>query len=86
MLNDRAPGKELYIRGGWLFDSVADTRRRNSGIVIRNGVIVEVDANIQQQALNSANVIDLQDSQTILPDMIDLHAHYINTGIYASWH
>ena len=71
-----APGEELYIRGGWLFDSVADTRRRNSGIVIRNGVIVEVDANIQQQVLNSANVIDLQDSQTILPGMIDLHAHY----------
>ena len=71
-----APGEDLYIRGGWLFDSVADTRRRNSGIVIRNGVIVEVDANIQQQVLNSANVIDLQDSQTILPGMIDLHAHY----------
>ena len=74
-----APGEELYIRGGWLFDSVADTRRRNSGIVIRNGVIVEVDANIQQQVLNSANVIDLQDSQTILPGMIDCMRTTIST-------
>ena len=47
-----------------------------SGIVIRNGKIVEVDANVQQQAQNAANVIELQDSDTILPGMIDLHAHY----------
>ncbi|MCH8250458.1 MAG: hypothetical protein IH913_12735, partial [Proteobacteria bacterium] len=24
---------ELIIRGGWLFDSVSDTRRRNSAII-----------------------------------------------------
>ena len=63
---------ELVIRGGWLFDSVSDTRRRNTGIVIRNGKIVEVDADVQ----SATNVIELQDSNTILPGMIDLHAHY----------
>jgi len=67
---------ELVIRGGWLFDSVSDTRRRNTGIVIRNGKIVAVDANAQQQVPGAANVIELQDSDTILPGMIDLHAHY----------
>ena len=67
---------QLVIRGGWLFDSISDERRPNSGIVIRNGKIVEVDADVQQQVLNTANVIDLQDSDTILPGMIDLHAHY----------
>ncbi len=72
---DPEPG-ELIIRGGWLFDSVQDTRRRNTGIVIRDGKIVEVDADVQQRILSAANVVELQDSETILPGMIDLHAHY----------
>lgn len=66
----------LIIRGGWLFDGVSDTRRPNSGIIIRNGKIAEVDADLQQQILTTADVMDLQDSETILPGMIDLHAHY----------
>lgn len=74
----------LIIRGGWLFDGVSDTRRRNSGIIIRNGEIAEVDADVQQQILTNSNVIDLQDNETILPGMIDLHAHYnldlVDTG------
>ena len=67
---------ELVIRGGWLFDGVSDTRRRNSGIIIRNGKIAEVDADARQQVPNAANTIDLQDSETILPGLIDLHAHF----------
>jgi len=67
---------DLVIRGGWIFDGVSDTRRRNSGIVISNGKIVEVDADIERRILSASNVIDLQDSETILPGMIDLHAHY----------
>jgi len=66
----------LIIRGGWLFDGVSDTRRKNSGIIIQNGEIAEVDADIQPQFSTNANVIDLQDSETILPGLIDLHAHY----------
>jgi imidazolonepropionase-like amidohydrolase len=67
---------EFIIRGGWLFDSIGDTRRRNSGIIIRNGEIAEVDADVRGQRVSAANVMDLQDSDTILPGMIDLHAHY----------
>ena len=71
------PGEgKLIIRGGWLFDGVSETRRRNSGIVIRNGKIVEVDADVQMEILSVSAVIDLTDSETILPGMIDLHAHY----------
>ena len=66
----------LVIRGGWLFDGVSDTRRRNRGIIIQDGKIVEVDVDVPQQILTTANVIDLQDSETVLPGMIDLHAHY----------
>jgi len=67
---------ELIIRGGWVFDGISDTRRQNSGIVIRDGSILEVDADLQDAVLSAATVIDLTDSDTILPGMIDLHAHY----------
>ena len=67
---------QLVVRGGWLFDSVSDERRPNTGIVIRDGEIVAVDADVEQQVLTSANVIDLAETDTILPGMIDLHAHY----------
>jgi imidazolonepropionase-like amidohydrolase len=67
---------QLVIRGGWLFDSVSDERRPNTGIVIQDGKIVEVDADAQQQVLSAENVIDLAETDTILPGMIDLHAHY----------
>ena len=66
----------LVIRGGWLFDSVSDERRRNTGIVIGDGRIVAVDADVEQQVLTMAHVIDLADTDTVLPGMIDLHAHY----------
>jgi len=68
--------KQLVIRGGWLFDSVSDERRPNTGIVIQDGKIVEVDADVDQQVLSTAKVIDLAESDTILPGLIDLHAHY----------
>ena len=67
---------DLMIRGGWLFDGVSNTRRQNTGIVIREGKIVEVDADLHEKIFTASNVIDLSDSETILPGMIDLHAHY----------
>ena len=78
VLGQWADGQEgqLLIRGGWLFDSVSDERRPNTGIVIQNGKIVEVDADLRQQVLSAANVVDLAETDTILSGMIDLHAHY----------
>ena len=66
----------LVIQGGWLFDGVTDTRRKNSGIMILNGKIETVDLGTQAQYPDNARVINLQDSETILPGFIDLHAHY----------
>ena len=66
----------LVIRGGWLFDSVSDERRRNTGIVIQDGKIVQVDADVPQQVSSTAHVVDLAETDTILSGMIDLHAHY----------
>ncbi len=67
---------DLVIRGGWLFDGISDDRRKNSGIVMRDGKIVAVDADLQNKVLSATTVIDLAESDTILPGMIDLHAHY----------
>jgi imidazolonepropionase-like amidohydrolase len=66
----------LLIRGGWLFDGISDTRRRNSGVVIRKGKITDLDVNAGHLNLTDVTVIDLAESETILPGLIDLHAHY----------
>ncbi len=67
---------QLVIRGGWLFDAVSDTRRPNTGIVIQKGKISAVDVDAKQLILAGATVIDLEASETLLPGMFDLHAHY----------
>jgi imidazolonepropionase-like amidohydrolase len=67
---------QIIVRGGWLFDGISDTRRQNTGIVIRAGIFAEIDADLEESVLTAANVIDLTDSETIIPGMIDLHAHY----------
>ncbi len=66
----------LVIRGGWLFDGISNPRRHNSGIVIRKGKIVSLDVTAEQQSLTHATLIKLAESETILPGLIDLHAHY----------
>ena len=40
------PTEDVVIRGGWLFDGIRDTRVRNTGIVIRGGVLAEVGAEL----------------------------------------
>ncbi len=64
------------IRGGWLFDGISDSRRRNSGIVIKGGKLDQIDANLRQADLAGVTLINLNDFETILPGMFDLHAHY----------
>ena len=48
------PEGQLVLRGGWLFDGVSDARRPNDGIVIKDGVIVTMDVDDQQQYLENA--------------------------------
>ncbi|MGI9286185.1 MAG: amidohydrolase family protein [Pseudomonadales bacterium] len=73
---NKAKSESLFIRGGWLFDGISDTRRRNSGILIRDGKIAGVDVPAKQQDSTHATAIELTDSETILPGLFDLHAHY----------
>jgi len=69
-------GADVFVRGGWLFDGVSDARRRNAGIVIRDGKFAEVDADLAARNFPKARIIELDDDATILPGMFDLHAHY----------
>jgi imidazolonepropionase-like amidohydrolase len=69
------PGS-LLIRGGWLFDGISETRRRNSGILVQEGKIADVDVPANEQSAKRVRVIELSESETVLPGLIDLHAHY----------
>jgi imidazolonepropionase-like amidohydrolase len=67
---------DVVLRGGWLFDSIQDSVRRNTGILVRNGEFLEVDARLGGRDLSAARVVDLADDEYILPGLFDLHAHY----------
>ncbi len=71
-----APGKQLLIQGGQLFDGLSDALRKNTGILVINGKITAVDIDAKQTNLADATIIKLEDSETILPGFFDLHAHY----------
>lgn len=65
---------QLLIKGGWLFDGISDTRRRNTGVLIQNGKITDID--VDEQVPSGIKTVELADNETLLPGLIDLHAHY----------
>jgi imidazolonepropionase-like amidohydrolase len=67
---------DIVFRGGLIFDAVGDTAVRNTGLVVRHGTILEVGADLAGRDLSAARVIDLDDGDTLLPGLFDLHAHY----------
>ena len=67
---------DLVITGGQLFDGVRDTLVPNTGIVVRNGALLEVGASLAGRDLTNARVVQLAASETVLPGFFDLHAHY----------
>src|SRR5579862_6980177 len=44
---------DVVLRGGWLFDSIHVGVRRNTGILVRNGEFLEVDAGFGGHDLRS---------------------------------
>lgn len=70
----------LVIRGGWVFDTATGTFVRNRGIGISGDrfATLELDlaADRGQRMAADASVLELNDSQYILPGLIDCHAHY----------
>ena len=69
------PG-DLVLRGGRLFDAVRDDARANTGILVRNGVILATDLLVTPRDRSDVRIIDLEPASTILPGFFDLHAHY----------
>ncbi|MGH7501179.1 MAG: amidohydrolase family protein [Longimicrobiales bacterium] len=67
---------DIVLRGGWLFDATGDARQRNTGIVIRNGALFAVGADLRRADLSVARVIDVAEQETVVPGFFDLHAHY----------
>ena len=67
---------QIFIRGGWLFDGVSNSIRKNEGILIKQGKIIHIGRSLENKADPSIKLIELSDDETILPGMIDLHAHY----------
>ena len=67
---------DIVVTGGQLFDGVRDTLVANTGLLIRNGVLLEVGASLANRDVSAARVVRLQPDETILPGFFDLHAHY----------
>jgi imidazolonepropionase-like amidohydrolase len=67
---------DIILTGGQLFDSVRDTLVPNTGIIVRQGIFLEVGATLGGRDLSAAQIIRLDNDQTILPGFFDLHAHY----------
>ena len=67
---------DIVIAGGQLFDSVRDEVVANTGLVIRNGMFLEVGANLAGRDVTAATVVRLADDEYVLPGLFDLHAHY----------
>jgi imidazolonepropionase-like amidohydrolase len=67
---------DIVITGGRLFDAVGDTVRPNTGIVVRRGVLMEVNADLSGRDLSAAQVIRIDQDETVMPGLFDLHAHY----------
>jgi imidazolonepropionase-like amidohydrolase len=67
---------DIVVTGGQLFDGVGDTLVANTGLLIRNGVLLEVGASLGNRDLSAARVVRLEPDETILPGFFDLHAHY----------
>jgi imidazolonepropionase-like amidohydrolase len=65
-------GAVTVIRAGALFDGTGETLRQNVSLVVRDGRITEMGANVQVPA--GARVVDLSE-WTVLPGLIDMHTH-----------
>jgi imidazolonepropionase-like amidohydrolase len=72
----RCQEQTLVLRGGNLFDAVADEARPNHMLTMRGGRFVGTDRVLSEEELEQATVIELTDEHWILPGFFDLHAHY----------
>lgn len=66
--------QNLYITGGYYFDTPSGTMKPNTGIVIRSGKFVAIGKALA--STDGYEVVRLSNDQYVLPGIFDLHAHY----------
>src|SRR6185312_15751494 len=67
--------RDVLVTGGWLFASTGNQRVRNPGILIRAGKFLRVGGDLSIAAADAEHV-QLADTETVIPGLFDLHAHY----------
>jgi len=71
----RAQERDLLVTGGWMFTSTANDRVHNPGLLIRAGKLLRVGGDLSIAAADAERV-QLADTETVIPGLFDLHAHY----------
>jgi imidazolonepropionase-like amidohydrolase len=81
-----APGKKLALVGGMLLDGYEVPPIHHAAIIIEGNKIVEVGRAADIKIPPDATVIDTS-GRTMMPGMMDLHAHLmlLGHGNYAQW-
>lgn len=83
------PG-DTVLRGGHWVDVERGVAARNTGIIVRDGVILAMGADLTGADLAQVKVLDLAPNEYILPGIFDLHAHYavdlFNAGRIDEYH
>ena len=69
-----AQERDVVVTGGWMFTSTSNDRVRNPGILIRGGKLLRVGGDLS--IAQSPEQVQLADSETVIPGLFDLHAHY----------
>ena len=66
----------VVITGGSLFTGAGNRVKDNKGIWVHNGRLMTVNKSIPDSIKAESKVIELESGQTVMPGMVDLHAHY----------
>ena len=69
-----AQAERVVLQGGRLFDGVTAELVANPGILVVNGRFHRIG--VGEDQATGARVVQLADDDTVLPGLIDLHAHY----------
>ena len=67
---------DIVFVGGQRFDTTREAMVPNTGLVVRSGILLEVDATLAGRDITAARVVQLAPDQFVLPGLFDLHAHY----------
>lgn len=71
-----AQSEPIYLKGGSYYDVDSQQMVPNEGILIRGGRFYEIGDNPSQENKGDYKMIELSNSEYILPGIVDIHAHY----------